>query len=405
MHTFPSKPSRRQAVLTYLADGLQGGRTYSEREINDALQQLHTFGDPMLLRRELVERGDLKRTRSGSVYWKKEPCPDAAIPALLQEQYGLHVTDSVRLSHGVGGSNFFISAEEGQYILKAMFPDDMNHPENEAKILDTLRAANVPVSRIVPCSDGSYTFLRNERVYHLQSFVQGRVYEPNTAPDWLIPESARLLGRIVKALQPLPPLPDGLGEGFFTNMTPENAKASLQATIRLCREQNDAETEALAQEKLVMLDRLPPLPPFQGFTRGNTHGDYSVLQLLCGRIAINAVIDLTAACVHPIAWEVMRSFLLAGPSTAKGAVPKDALLAYVAAYLEENTLTAFDLENMPLLYLYQSMVCDYFGQALRAEPAHKTIMMNSARLNHAHCKTLLEIHRELGELLKTTFAK
>ena len=45
----------------------------------------------------------------------------------------------------------------------------------------------------------------------------------------------------------------------------------------------------------------------------NTHGDYNINQIICGENKVNAVIDWTSACRHPVIWEITRSFYYADP--------------------------------------------------------------------------------------------
>jgi hypothetical protein len=71
---WPSKRNKgrfQQLALEYLATQFKPGTRYHEREVNALLNQHHTFGDPALLRRELVERGLVDRLRNGSAYWLK----------------------------------------------------------------------------------------------------------------------------------------------------------------------------------------------------------------------------------------------------------------------------------------------------------------------------------------------
>jgi hypothetical protein len=72
--TWPSRQHKRlqREVLEYLAAKFEKGRHYSEREVNALLNRHHTFGDPALLRRELIEAGLLVRKRDGSAYWLPE---------------------------------------------------------------------------------------------------------------------------------------------------------------------------------------------------------------------------------------------------------------------------------------------------------------------------------------------
>lgn len=71
---WPSRQYKKyqRAVLVYLAAQFEAGQRYTEREVNQLLNQHHTFGDPALLRRELIEAQLVTRLRDGSAYWRTE---------------------------------------------------------------------------------------------------------------------------------------------------------------------------------------------------------------------------------------------------------------------------------------------------------------------------------------------
>ncbi len=71
---WPSPKKRRvqEGVLRRLGLVFELGRDYSEGEINDLLKQFLGFDDYVLVRRELIELGVLKRTRDGRRYWRTE---------------------------------------------------------------------------------------------------------------------------------------------------------------------------------------------------------------------------------------------------------------------------------------------------------------------------------------------
>ena len=76
---FPAKRKMKIYALCYLAQKIEGGRDYSEREINDLLLSWHTFADPATLRRELYEYHFLNRSRDGKVYSlaPNQPTPES----------------------------------------------------------------------------------------------------------------------------------------------------------------------------------------------------------------------------------------------------------------------------------------------------------------------------------------
>jgi len=84
----PQKQKARRALLEYLTEKFDPGRTYSEREVNAICSQWHTFGDYFLLRRELVDHDLLCRERDGSRYWRPQAAqeemeldPECRLPA------------------------------------------------------------------------------------------------------------------------------------------------------------------------------------------------------------------------------------------------------------------------------------------------------------------------------------
>lgn len=73
---FPAKRRKKVFALFYLAEKLEQGREYTERELGQALLQWHTFSDPATLRRELYDGFFLDRDPQGRVYHLTEPQPD-----------------------------------------------------------------------------------------------------------------------------------------------------------------------------------------------------------------------------------------------------------------------------------------------------------------------------------------
>lgn len=71
------QPLMREAV-GWLAEQFEPGREYSEHEMNELLDSLHTFGDPALLRRLLWDLRYFERERDGSRYWLAPSPPRAS---------------------------------------------------------------------------------------------------------------------------------------------------------------------------------------------------------------------------------------------------------------------------------------------------------------------------------------
>ncbi|MDF2537285.1 MAG: hypothetical protein K0S76_306 [Herbinix sp.] len=72
---FPAKKKNKLLVLIYLSSKFDMGINYTEKQVNEIIEQHHTFQDKWLLRRELIDKGFLERLTDGSSYWKKDPQP------------------------------------------------------------------------------------------------------------------------------------------------------------------------------------------------------------------------------------------------------------------------------------------------------------------------------------------
>ncbi len=69
---WPSKQLKKLEVLTYLVQFFQFNYNYSEKEVNEIINEHHTFNDYFLLRRELINNHLLSRTLNGAKYWRNE---------------------------------------------------------------------------------------------------------------------------------------------------------------------------------------------------------------------------------------------------------------------------------------------------------------------------------------------
>jgi len=72
LSSYPGKRQKKKQalILQYLADQFECNRIYNEKEVNEILNQHHTFNDPASLRRFLIGMSLMKRTNDGRVYQK-----------------------------------------------------------------------------------------------------------------------------------------------------------------------------------------------------------------------------------------------------------------------------------------------------------------------------------------------
>lgn len=299
---------------------------------------------------------------------------------LLKKHYGFNVNTIHQVENGVGGETYTIDTDQGVYILKRVADNGMNHPQNEPLLVETLVAAGIPVARFVPTLDGEVIWTDDRgQMYHLQQRILGSIFTAHTAPDWLLWNSARLLGRIHQTLTSLPSLPVGIGDDFFRLMTPQRAESSYQTSLQWALQAGEQSIVRDLQYRIKLLPFLQEVTiDIQKFSRGNTHGDYGIHQIICAENHIQAVIDWTSACVHPFCWEVIRSFSYAEPSCRDGVISNVRFQQYLENYLSEYPLSGYDLRMMPYLYMYQLGVSDYYHQYFTATTSNRQIFLFQA---------------------------
>jgi len=69
----PKRRTDRLLVLMHLVQNFEFDRSYSEPEVNDILKEANSFGDHVMLRRELYDHGLLTRNQDGTDYQRPQP--------------------------------------------------------------------------------------------------------------------------------------------------------------------------------------------------------------------------------------------------------------------------------------------------------------------------------------------
>ena len=301
---------------------------------------------------------------------------------LLYEQYGLHLNKAKKSAVGAGSDTWFLDCPEGNYVLKFPATSEINHPEAEPKLCAFLRKNGIPACDFVKNRANSYISTDNAgRTFTLQRYLSGQTLEWNTASETILLESAELLGKIHFILQHHPTLPKGIGADFFANMTPVRALESYQHSHETAVRLGDKQSAWELEWRIELMKHFPAWQfDLSKLTVRNTHGDYFISQFLCENGHLSSVIDWTTACVHPVIWEIMRSFVYGAPCCANGEIDSALLERYLAAYCRYGTLNNYDIENLYKLYFYQIAVCDYYGQYYDSEADNRKIYLKQAQL-------------------------
>ena len=80
---WPSKFAVQRFAMWALWMRFDASRVYTEREVNTHLNAWATFGDPVTLRRELINMKLLARKSDCSAYWKEPVRPDDEVSTML----------------------------------------------------------------------------------------------------------------------------------------------------------------------------------------------------------------------------------------------------------------------------------------------------------------------------------
>lgn len=326
------------------------------------------------------------------------------VKELIEEYYNVQVSKISAILVGIGGETFDVICNDTRYIFKICENDSMSHPEQEANICNKLRLEGIPVPEYVKSRSGDYCVLIHingtKKNCHMQTYIEGIHYSEHTAPQWLMKESAKLLGKIHSCLSKEKALPMGIGPDFFEHMTKEVALHSYERSLQIAKETGDQEMICDIKDRIKIVESITNLDfdPSK-LTYCNTHGDYTINQLICSEGQIVGVVDWTTACKHPVIWELVRSYLLAEPSAKDGFVDKEKLKEYIKYYMEYYQLNSYDKKHILDMYYYQIAVCDYYGQYFHANRPNKEEYLSQAKFSTKVLR-YLAIHREeLNEYL------
>ena len=92
----------------------------------------------------------------------------------------------------------------------------------------------------------------------------------------------------------------------------------------------------------------------------NTHGDYSIQQLIYNEGKLATVIDFETAKKMPIVWEIVRSYSYVDKNAEDGKIDTDNLIQYFKEVSKYVELNEYDLKFAPHIYLMQ-LIGSTFG--------------------------------------------
>ena len=294
------------------------------------------------------------------------------IRQLIQAHY-----DRIRVENATlfyeGMSNLWridLVSDDSKLVLKEMparFTVDA--AETEALVCSHLNDDGIPTSKFIKTKAGTYAFHENEKTYHLQQFIPGKVYRSNKCPARLVENMGEWLGRIHQSLRRLTDVhfKDNLGTDWFQNFNIDKKIGDFSEIRDRIQDTEIRDKEQLISDVDFRIRTLRdiPLDEYRGIawnalTRGPTHGDYSCLQVLSNEFESTSIIDFTSACILPYVWEIARSFCQSDESARNGEIAYGRLKIYLSRYLRVSDLTANDIRHF-FDYYYLQLLGSTFG--------------------------------------------
>ena len=282
----------------------------------------------------------------------------------LLREYAL---EAMEITDIPGGSAclFLAACGDGRRLVVKEYQRgfDARGVRHEAALCDFLRGKGLPTARFVHTRGGETACEHRGRPVTVQEFIGGEAPENYSAAPWLLEASARLLGEIHRAMRGLPPMQEQFAPAWGAPAQIPAKRLEYEALLKKAERLEHPRAQRVMEDlrfKIKGLDWLAAQPNVtEGLTYVNTHGDYSVRQLLIRKGEIAAVLDFAGACRLPAVWEVIRSFSLASPECAGGALPVERMEAYMDAYEAVFPLGAADRLNMRRFYAAQLLRSTY----------------------------------------------
>lgn len=315
----------------------------------------------------------------------------------IYKLYGIEIETMETSENGAGGLTYFVAACGKKYVVKYPSENEMNHPETEIKVCEALLNKGIPACRFIPNKNGRMLSTdENGRRFTIQLFYEGVTYGYNEAPENLQKQSAVLLAEIHSAMRDMEKLPVGIGGDFFKYRKPQYMKETYDNSLRQAMNNGDNEIADAIRTNMRIIEAVPAYEfDINKFSCGNTHGDYTISQLIWLDGKINGVIDWTCACVHPYIWEIVRSYVFMAPEIKQGEISIDRLICYIADYMKISPLKAYDIENAGKLFYYFLAVCNFYGQYYDSISKNRHIYLKQAEMSS---KLLSWFEKHIDEL-------
>ena len=223
---------------------------------------------------------------------------------LLNKYYSINNFEEINLITGGSACIYVVDNGMNKFIAKEYQEGySINSIGDEYHICEYLNSNGIKTSEILKNKFDSHYVIYKDRYITVQKYIDGFVPEQNNAPDWLMVESAQLLGKINAILSKYKIERHEFRTEWFNSNKFDKKIKEYEKLIIFAKEKNDEYTGSIVNDLEYKIKEIKNIykTNFDNneLTYANSHGDYSLLQFLCNNNKINAVIDFVSACNLP----------------------------------------------------------------------------------------------------------
>jgi len=276
---------------------------------------------------------------------------------LIERNYGIQLTKIDTLVVHDSSKVYLLESPTNKYALKEM--RENNNLENESLLNKHLISKGIKAPKLYHTTTGNHIVSNNGLMYILYEFIEGKMYELNTAPDWFLTKQAHTLGQIQDALKDYTQLPFAFQQDYFAKEKYINSEKSILEKIKLAEEKSDATLTAALNERLKHTKRVSCFKfDCDKLTYVNTHGDLYINQIIV-RDGELVVIDWTYPSCLPACFEVIMSYVYAAPECKDGIIDVQKFKPILNEYLKYTKLNPYDLKMMPYFIYDYCIFCSF----------------------------------------------
>ena len=323
------------------------------------------------------------------------------IKRILEDNYNIETSKVTKIDRGTANI-FEVQSKEKKYILKE-FSEGRSEESviKETNIINFLKDRNIKVPVYIKSTQGNFYIKFENRIIIVQEYVDGYTMENNTGDYNKTIESATILGKMTKELKDYTGLEeDGIIEKWFSKESLENGITKMLDLKSKLNADNPYKSifEKDLEDKINMSKDLIENFKFdiiQKLTIMNSHGDYSVQQLIYNDKEETTVIDFETSKKLPIIWEVMRSYSYIDKEAKNGNLNLNTLVDYVKEFSKYVKLNEYDLKYAAKIYLIQ-IVSSPFGYKQYNDNYEKTGLLEFALFRTNLCRYLYKNSDEIS---------